>query len=187
MDESLPQLTAIEKPPSRPSAPGTLEAWLPVEQKVGVTFPRHYKEYIGIYGAGQWAGFFGILDPFYEWKHPQATGYFRWMETRLEGLDEHRKEYPKYIAPYNRYPAPEGLVPFGYDDNGGTLCFQVTGESDSWPVVFLDGKLSECYDVFRGSVSAFLVALLREEFLPKTWPSDFFPIQTPAFRPYTTE
>jgi hypothetical protein len=187
MDESLQKLITIEKPPGNPSAPGSADAWKPVELQVGVGFPNHYKYYIQTYGAGQWAGFFGIMDPFYEWKHPQASGYFRWMATRLEGLDEMRKQYPKYVAPYNRYPALEGVVPIGYDDNGGTLCFEVAGSSDSWPIVFLDGKLSERYDVFRGTIPEFLTALLREEFLPSTWPADVFPIERPAFRPYTNE
>jgi len=166
MDESLQQLNAIERPPSRPSAPGTIEGWRPVEQKIGVTFPRHYKDYIRSYGAGQWAGFFGIMDPFYEWKHPQATGYFRWMETRLDGLDELRRQHPESVVPFDRHPAPDGLLPFGYDDNGGTLCFQVSGVVDAWPIVFLSGKFGGSYDTFRGNVAAFLVALLKEKFLP---------------------
>jgi hypothetical protein len=187
MEPSLQKLICIEPPPVPPAAPGTPEEWVPVESKMGVTFPTHYKDYIQTYGAGQWLNFFGIMNPFYQWKHPEASGYFRWTETRLETLDSpYRRESPTYYAPFERHPAPNGLIPFGYDDNGGTLCFQVSGDESSWPIILLDGKLTPEYDTFQGTVAAFIGALLEAKFKPTTWP-DLFPIKSPAFRPYTKE
>jgi hypothetical protein len=127
------------------------------------------------------------MNPFYQWKHPKAEGYFRWMETRLEGLNELRRQYPDHVVPFDRYPAPDGLLPIGYDDNGGTLCFQMTGSIEAWPIVLLSSKFGGSYATFRGNLPAFLVAVLKEDFRPSPWPSDMFPIQSPAFRPYTTE
>jgi hypothetical protein len=188
MDPALQKLISMEPPPVPPVAPGNPEAWLPVESRIGVVLPAHYKEYIHTYGAGQWANFFGIMNPFYQWKHPQAQDYFRWTETRLDTLDStFHRENPKYYAPFHRYPAPNGLIPFGYDDNGGTLCFQVSGVPSVWPIILLDGKLSPRHDIFRGTIASFIVALLEESFLSTTWPADFFPIERPAFRPYTKE
>src|SRR5689334_5343760 len=186
MDFALQKLISIEPPPVSPVAPGNPEAWLPVETRIGVVFPTHYKEYIQTYGAGQWADFFGIMDPFYQWKHPQARDYFRWTETRLDTLDSSfRRDNPKYYAPFERYPAPNGLIPIGYHDNGGTLCFQVSGEPSDWPIILLDGKLTPRHDTFRGTVAGLITALLEESFTPTTWPDDVFPIEGPAFRPYT--
>jgi len=72
-------------------------------------------------------------------------------------------------------------------DNGGTLCWQVSGEPDSWHIVCLDGKLSERYDRFDMTLTGFLAAWLSQEISPRTFAPDFFPIPRPAFKPYSTQ
>jgi hypothetical protein len=187
MNGSLKRLIELEPPPRRPVAPGAAGDWSGIEAEIGAGLPQDFKDYIAIYGAGQWADFFGILDPFYRWKHPQAQENWKeWMKMRLGGLNAHR-EYSEYTAPFDAYPASGGLLAFGYDDNGGTLCWQTTGKPDSWNIICLDGKLSEEYDRFQMPLTAFIAGLLTEEIFPKTFARDFFPISKPAFKPYTTE
>lgn len=187
MSPTLKRLTELEPPPPSPVAPGSPAAWETVESRLGLRLPQDYKDYIGLYGAGQWADFFGIMDPFYRWKHPQAPDFYSWIPMRLEGLDEMHRQYPEHIAPFHRHPAPNGLFPFAYDDNGGTLCWQVSGEPDSWRIICLDGKLSERYDQFDMTLTGFLSSLLSKEIFPRTFPPDFFPTPRPAFKPYTTQ
>ncbi|MBA4146917.1 MAG: SMI1/KNR4 family protein [Verrucomicrobia bacterium] len=188
MNSSLHRLITIEPPPIHLVAPGSLADWSRVETEVGARLPQDFKDYISVYGAGQWGDFFGVINPFYKWKHPQAQESWRaWMDLRLGGLEEMGRKYPQYTAPFRPHPASDGLLAFGYNDNGGTLCWQASGEPDSWRIVCLDGKLSEEYDAFDMTLTAFLAALLSEEISLRTFAPDFFPVRRPAFRPYTTE
>jgi hypothetical protein len=159
-----------------------------VESELGTRLPQDYKDYIGVYGAGQWADFFGIMDPFYKWNHPDAEeSWSEWMRKRVGPLRDMRREFPEYIAPFDLHPASDGLLPFGYDDNGGTLCWRTSAEPDMWPIICLDGELSNEYDTFEMTLTSFLAALLSQSIIPRAFPADFFPIPQPAFRSYTNE
>src|SRR5262249_7840882 len=127
------------------------------------------------------------INPFQEFRPQSAKAWHKWVRARLDGLDELRKKQAEFSAPFNAYPAPNGLLPFGFDDNGGTLCWQVSGGPDSWRIVCLNEKLSEQYDSFDMTLTGFLGELLSELICPRTFPPDFFPIPRPAFRPYTKE
>lgn len=175
-------------PPTNPVAPGSPDAWKQVEEEMGTSLPQDFKDYIQAYGAGQWADFFGIQNPFYKWKHPQASKSWKaWIGKRFELYEEFQQKWPNDTAPFPLFPKPEGLLAFGYNDNGGTLCWQTIGDPNSWRIVCLDGKLSEQYDVFDMTLTGFLDSLVSEKISPKTFAPDFFPIRQPAFRPYTTE
>ena len=188
MSPSLQRLVSLVPPPQTPVATGSPEDWQEVETEIGARLPQDFKNYISVYGAGQWADFFGIRDPFYQWTHPQASKSWRqWMETRLGGLEEMRRKWPNDTAPFKPHPAPEGLLAFGYDDNGGTLCWQMRGEPDAWPIICLDPNLSQEYDAFAMSLTEFLASLMAQQIVPVTYPADFFPIPQPAFRPYVNE
>src|ERR1043166_7380452 len=134
MTPSLERLIQVEPPPLVPVATGSETGWSRVESALGLRLPADYKEYLAVYGAGQWADFFGVLNPFHEWKHSEAEGWREWMRSRLGSLDELRRQFPRDTAPFSPHPAPDGLLPFGYNDNGGTLCWQVKGGPDSGPI-----------------------------------------------------
>jgi hypothetical protein len=187
MASSLQRLIQLEVPPLKPVAPGTPDSWQEVERKLNLVLPTDYKEYVRAYGAGCWANFFGIMNPFYRWRHPEAGSFYAWIQTRLEGLDEMYEKFPEYSAPFRRHPAPNGLFPFGYDDNGGTLCWKITRAPDSWPIVCLGGKYSAPYGEYDMTLTNFLVGLLSGKIFPPTFPPDLFPILRPAFSPYTTQ
>lgn len=180
---SVERLLRIEPPPAVPEASGTVDGWNSVEDQLGVQLPHHLKEYVMHYGAGRWGDFFGVKSPFEDPDLYNATDYFQCMKKRLALLNDFREQYPRDTAPFNQYPSPEGLLPFGYDDNGGTLCFQVVGKPEAWPIICLDGKLSERFEVFHTTVSGFIADVLERKIFPCTWPPDFFPIPQPVFRP----
>jgi hypothetical protein len=188
MNLSLQHLMKLVPPPTEPVAPGSPEGWQQVEEEMGTSLPQDFKDYIQVYGAGQWAGFFGVMNPFYKWKHLHASKSWKaWFGKRFEGFGQLQQDYPQYQAPFRLHPEPDGILAFGYDDNGGTLCWEKTGTPDSWRIVCLDGKLSEQYDVFNMTLTGFLDSLISEKISPKTFAPDFFPIRQPAFIPYTTQ
>jgi hypothetical protein len=188
MNPMLQHLIKLVQPPTEPVAPGSSEAWKQVEEEMGTPLPQDFKDYTNTYGAGQWADFFGIRNPFYQWKNPHASKSWKeWLEKRFEGFLEFQAKYPKDSPPFGVYPAAEGLLGFGYHDNGGTICWQTTGPCDSWPIVCLDGKLSAGYDIYQMTLTEFLVGLVEEKIAPKTFAPDLFPFRRPAFQPYTTE
>lgn len=162
-------------------APGTSEAWTTIEAEIGTRLPEDFKEYTRLYGAGQWGNFFGIMNPF---SAGNSAKYWKdWMRKRFEGYEEFQKKWPDDTAPFPVFPKPEGLLAFGYNDNGGTLCWQTKGDPDSWRIVCLDGKLSERYDVFDMTLTGFLESLVRRKIRPKTFAPGFSLVRQPAFRP----
>jgi hypothetical protein len=188
MNRSLKRLIELEPPPKLPVAPGAPSDWSRVEAEIGIGLPQDFKDYVEAYGAGQWADFFGVMNPFYKWKHPDAQqSWSQWMNMRMGSLAEFRREHPKETAPFQAYPAKDGLLAFGYDDNGGTLCWQTTGDPKSWAIVCLDEGFSKDFDRFDLPLTAFIAGLLTEEIFPKTFAPDIFPISKPAFKAYTTE
>jgi hypothetical protein len=79
------------------------------------------------------------------------------------------------------------LIPIGYTDNGGTMCWRAKNGPDVWSIVCLDGKFTGGYDFFETCVTGFLAGFLQRRLVPKTFPRDVFPLGKPAFRPYTTQ
>ena len=182
MIPSVEKLVKLEPPPVSPVASGTPERWQAVESKLGLRLPNDYKVFTSLYGVGHWLNFMEIMNPFCSWQHAQAPDFYKWVEKRLDGLDEGAKFRPAYSAPFFRHPAPNGLFPFAYDDNGGTICWQVSGQPDLWRIVCLDSKMSERCETFDMSLTGFLAALLSEEIFPRTFNQSIFPIRRPAFR-----
>jgi hypothetical protein len=102
MNSPLQQLIALVPPPANPVAPGTSEAWSRIETEIGSRLPQDFKDYIKVYGAGQWLNFFGVMNPFYGLKHPQADRSWRdWMTNRIGHLNE-IEEQAKPITPHSR-------------------------------------------------------------------------------------
>lgn len=182
MPPSLQTLTEIEPAPRIPIGAKSTKSWSQFESELGFEFPEDYKQYVALYGAGRWADFLGVMSPFYE--GGETVDFWKWIKSALDGLDEMHSMSPNHAPPFFRYPARSGLIPIGFTDNGGTICWQADGPPEYWSIVCLAGKLSLGYDKFNTSLTGFLVDLLRERISPKTFPPDLFPIPRPAFRPY---
>jgi hypothetical protein len=183
MIPSLETLIKLEPPPSKPIAPGTPDRWREVENRLSLRLPNDYKSLMNIYGVGHWLDFVEIMNPFQPWQHASSPDFFGWARKRLEGLDEGHNFRPGFSAPFLSHPSPHGLFPFAYDDDGGTLCWQVSGRPDSWRIICLDHKMSGRFDRFDMSLTGFLVALLKDEIFPRTFKENIFPIRHPAFKP----
>ena len=102
VNPSLQHLLKLVPPPTNPVAPGSPEGWKLVEDEMGTPLPQDFKDYTQAYGAGQWGDFFGIMNPFYKWKHPHASkSWKQWFEKRFEGFTELQRDYPKYQVPFS--------------------------------------------------------------------------------------
>ncbi len=122
----LRRLVELIQPPQFPIATGSPEAWTHMEHEHGIVIPDDYKEYIGVYGAGAFYGFFEVLSPF-----SNRNGLF----------SEHaryRELYRPLVKEYALFPDRGGLLAVGGNDNGDVLFWLTEGNPEQWPLVFTD-------------------------------------------------
>jgi len=182
---AIEALKLAAPPPVRPLFPGASEEWEQLEAEWRLEFPEDYKELVATYGAGHFADFFGVSDPFCI--SERLTPYREWVQLRLEGVERARRSYPEDAVPFAPYPEGGGLFPWGYTDNGGTMFWLTKGKNIDWPVVCLDVACSNRYDLFNLSATDFLQGWLTGRIsVPSLTPPDFFPLPTPIFIQYQT-
>ncbi|MEU8574856.1 SMI1/KNR4 family protein [Streptomyces asoensis] len=142
-----------------PSHPGAGDAvdWIAVERSWGTGFPRDYREFIALYGAGAVDDYLCLLLP--EPRAPEGVEpAFQGMETEtLNALDLWQHKAP---AGSGR----SGLIAWGVDSSADILCWRVIeGDPDAWPVVVWnqdDGAWLE----YRCGFAEFLCRVFRAQF-----------------------
>ena len=86
--------------------------------------------------------------------------------------------YPQWF-PYDLWPSPGGLLPFGNTTNGDVLYWRTRGTPNKWTVV-IEGPSTHQFEEFPISTTAFLHALLSKSrqtpLFPEVWIK-------PVFRP----
>jgi hypothetical protein len=182
MTNDVGKLVLIAPPPMQPVCGGSSNEWAHLEAQCGITFPLDFKELIGAYGAGHFAHFFGVANPFYF--ASQGRNFDRWVNSRLQDIEEAKKVYPDEAIRFETFPKEGGLFPWGYTDNGDSLCWLIQGE-EQWPIVCVDDRCSNEFDIYQLSISQFITAWFQKEIpVPKITPANFYPIQEPVFTPY---
>jgi hypothetical protein len=144
---SIQALRAIVPPPSHPVAAGRHDLWHDVESQLRTPLPPDYKDFITLYGAGDFYRFLGILSPF----------------SKRDSLITNNKRYLpvfKNLSGIARdvvltFPDPGGLLICGGDENGNTLFWQTGGEPSAWPIVYASEELLD-YEVFETDLTGFL-------------------------------
>jgi len=136
-------LIAIAPPPTNPIGIGSLEEWEEIEKKYQLRFPSGYKELLATYGSGRFNNSFGIVNPFHTPKNNDGFSEFVHMRTR--DMAEVKRMHPKLSVELPIYPEKGGLFPWGYMDNGGTLCWLTNNSESSWEIVFLDHGYARDY------------------------------------------
>jgi hypothetical protein len=138
MHPTLERLIQIVRPPEEPVEIGDDTAFAAVEQQLGLSLPRDYKEYIATYGSGRWHVFWWILNPFSENEHlnllvqSQNRRPKKWSALDAErAVRESEKKYPHAI-----YPESGGLLPWAITDNGGRMFWLTAGEPSGWKTVY---------------------------------------------------
>jgi len=153
-----------------------------LEKQLGFTFPDDYKQFIAVYGSGRFADFVGFPHPF----HPSSDSsrFLRFAKQRLEGIAFTKRETPRHATLFPTWPESGGLFPFGYTDNGGTICWLTDGIPEQWPVVLFPDSYYGDYELIRLPVSQLLSGWLSHRLsIRSLTPPDLFPVLKPVFVP----
>lgn len=128
--------------------------WSAAERELGFVFPTDFKQLIGLYGSGEFAGSLYVANPL------TASGrqwIRRWSDV-LAGL-RHACEEAVGMTPDSL-----GLLPWGGDSNGHKYCWLADGPPDSWEVVQIFHGYEEEIETVPGPVTGFLVRFMSNEY-----------------------
>jgi hypothetical protein len=113
--------------------------------------PGDFDEYLTVFVPG-------IAAPWAELRHrirEEMDGY-RFILSR-SSADYYEP------PPYEMYPTPGGLVPWGETHNGDTLAWLTRGEPDEWPVFVVPVEGSEQPFLFEGCMAEFIYRFLFDD------------------------
>jgi hypothetical protein len=172
MLKALESLVRELPPPINPSdAQGD---WESIENRLGLTFPEDYKEFVSVYGSGVICGFLTIYSPFssdrnhgFEQQSPLALGNLR--RYREEGFD----------VPYPIHPEESGLLPFGTTENFNYLAWSRVGSPAKWPIVVWDTDYLQCRAWSKKGLAGFLLDVVTQN--TKVFSKEEFPLPLEAF------
>lgn len=170
----LGDLSRVLAPPRRPSRTKYDRAL--IEGAVGACLPDDYFEFVDAYGAGCVDDFLWVLVPACSNPHLDL-----WTQSRrqAEVLDEVRRQ-PDSDVPWEPFPRPGGLLPWGISDNGDVCFWQTTGLARDWQVVVCDGRMFD-WRKYNLSMSDFLHGVFSASLRCDVFPDDV-PSEAPAFR-----
>jgi len=126
---TLDSLQRIMPPPAHPYNTGAPDQWPSVEAQLGFQLPQDYKDFINTYGTGLIAGFMVIVSPWCPNYVDNLIGDYNGLLTAFRLARE------RNLCPYPLFPEPDGLFPWGSDDQGHRLFWHQVGHPDKWPIV----------------------------------------------------
>jgi SMI1-KNR4 cell-wall len=172
---ALDDLLAVMPAPGAPFEVPSADAWASIEQRIGATLPKDYKQFIEIYGSGQIAKFIWIFNPF---SLNENLNLEKQIETQSQVLSELEGHGEK--VPYKSFPVPGGVLPFGVTDNGDLMFWETIGDSSVWPVLINESRAPE-WETFDMPMSKFLARILAGKLKPNIFPKNF-PEGIPFFK-----
>ena len=99
--------------------------------KLGLKLPADYRKFIDTYGSGLFADFYMVYNPFASSELinlivcvNRVCGYNRTSQTSNPSR-----------FPYPYFPEPNGLLPWGRDENGNDYFWLRKGSPATWQVV----------------------------------------------------
>ncbi|WP_198159578.1 SMI1/KNR4 family protein [Grimontia marina] len=105
-----------------------------MEQQVGVTFPRDFKEITEAYGSGAFSSFLFLINPFEEYE-----GYDYLSDiTRITDADAELSKQTFFTQ--SPYPNKSGLFPLAATDNGDTIYFKPSQDIDCYDLYLYDSR-----------------------------------------------
>ena len=157
-------LAAVPVPPGRIDVEGD---WAAAEAAVGLTYPKDFKQLIGIYGSGRF--FFGGHLVVY---NPLTTEGLAGIRVEREIREVMRGDPDLGCCPLPLFPEEGGLMPWGSDENGDDYLWLTEGEPDDWPVVVLFHGYASQPQLFRTDITGFLAGYATDRFDELAQPDD---------------
>ena len=179
----IEKLIAVASPPKCGVVTAAPDKWDKLEAKFHLKFPDDYKLLIKTYGAGKFADFFGVVNPFC--KSSSSVEFEEFVRLRTRDMTEAKVSYPKTAVSLPIYPQSGGLFPWGYTDNGETMCWLTDGKNSDWPIICLEVGYLNNYDRYNLPITEFIEKWLTNQIsVPSLTPPDFYPLKLPIFSPY---
>jgi hypothetical protein len=166
---TLPQLIP---PPANPGETGSSKAWEKLEARLGLSLPDDYKSLIDTYGMGSFGGLITVYNPF---AHIEEFNLLYVLDT-LHQADRQtqllRGSGWTAVTPFELYPAPGGLLPWGCAATfGDTFFWKVSGPPQSWETIFYHLRSGE-YEVWKMSITEFIAGILSGKVKSVLLPED---------------
>ncbi|MBA4062278.1 MAG: hypothetical protein C0501_00965 [Isosphaera sp.] len=160
---AIEDLTAVVPVPADPIHPGTPAEWERVQRILGLALPADYYGFAAAYGDGRFCGSF---FRFFNWASP---AYPERVTTECRCVEAAGTGYGRSVLVHPRVP---GLLPWGNDENGTSLCWLTGGDPGTWPVV-LQSREGDSYRVYRLDMTTFLARVFRNELRCPCWHEPF--------------
>ena len=161
---TIERLVEAVPPPALPFEPFG-GPWEPIEAEIGTALPQDYKDFVRLYGSGNFMQFLGIHVPRAHNRHVE-------FEHRIRTICEIFREFED--SPYPYWPEPKGLLPFGGSDDGDEFFWLMRGAPEDWRVVVWDRGF-QTFEVLDCDLTGFLAGLATGEILPGDFPEDLLP------------
>lgn len=166
---SIRDLARLVEPPSKPLDVPKRLAWSKVEKMLGTRLPSDYKEFVAAYGSGLLGRLIVVLNPF---SKTEGIEFFSGAGLMTNGLRALKAALGDTEVPYDVFPDPGGLLPWGGDQNGNGLYWLTGGEPDKWPCVVGEGR-GDLWQQFDMPMTKFLASVFSRDVRCKIWPRGF--------------
>jgi hypothetical protein len=164
-------------PPAHPQETGTPKTWEKLEARLGIALPSDYKALIDAFGTGTFADFITVFNPFAQ---NESLNLLYALDTLHQANQKTRiisDPIWSALRPFELYPAPQGLLPWGCTANLGEYFFwQIQGPPQSWETIFYLLRSGE-YEVWKYPMTEFLYRLFTRSLASVFLPDDFPPSQ----------
>ena len=103
----------------------------------------------------------------------QLLDRFVGTDPGLCGLFQLGKDYREEAVPYGIFPDSPGLLPWGTDDNGGSICWLTQGAPEKWPILAVAAR-SEYFEQFDIPMTTFLAGCFTRKITCHLWNEPVF-------------
>jgi hypothetical protein len=157
---SIDKIVKLMRPPSEPNE-ALGHDWTDVENLFGIHFPKHYKQFLSIYGTGSIDDFLWVFNPFSHNKFLNSDA----IRAAIDAYEVLHIDFPQY-NPRNKGT----FIPWAGTDNGDSIVWLVDdGDPDLWQVALQH----DTEELTQLTTSEFLLALLEKKLPSSILPSQF--------------